>query len=89
MISPCFHIIGTTVRGVITNVYGPFQLVHKPAFLEELTTLREWVGNEHWIIGKDFNLIRSLEEKKGEIITLSNINTTFNKVIKDLHLVDV
>ena len=25
MLSTCLHILGTFVRGVITNVYGPFQ----------------------------------------------------------------
>ena len=24
MLSTCFHVLGTSVRGVITNVYGPF-----------------------------------------------------------------
>ena len=64
MLSACFHILGTAIRGVITNVYGPFQQVRKPAVLEELCTLSDWVGKEHWIIGGDFNLIRSLDEKK-------------------------
>lgn len=36
MLSACFHILGTSVRRVITNVYGPFQLACKLAFLEEL-----------------------------------------------------
>ena len=89
MISTCFHILGPIVSGVITNVYGLFQLAHKPAFMDELSALSEWVGNEHWIIGGDFNLIRSLDEKKGGIRSLSNISTSFNKVIEDLHLVDV
>ena len=35
MLSACFHILGTSVRGVITNVYGPFQLARKSDFLEE------------------------------------------------------
>ena len=35
MLSTCFHILGTSVRGVITNVYGPFQLARKSDFLEE------------------------------------------------------
>lgn len=26
MLSACFHILGTLVRGVLTNVYSPFQL---------------------------------------------------------------
>lgn len=89
LILACFHILGITVNGVITNVYGPFQLTQKPTVLEELQSLREWVGKEHWIIGGDFNLIRSLEEKKGGIRTLSNISASFNKMIDELQLADV
>jgi hypothetical protein len=51
--------------------------------------MKEWVGQAHWLIGWDFNLIDSLEEKKGGIRALSGVSTTFNKVIEDLHLVDV
>ena len=47
------------------------------------------VGQGHWILGGDFNIIRSLEEEKGGIRTLSRVSTTFNKVIEDVHLVDV
>ena len=89
MLSTCFHVLGTIVREVITNVYGPFQLPHKLAFLEELRSLSAGVGREHWIIGGDFNLIRSLEEKKGGIRTLSGVIASFNETIEDLHLVDI
>lgn len=89
MLSACFHVLGTLVRGVITNVYGPFQLACKPTFLEELHSLSTWVGRDHWIIGGDFNLIRSLEEKKGGIRTISRVSASFNEVIEDLHLVDI
>ena len=65
MISTRFHVLGTTVRGVITNVYGLFQSNHKLAFPEEICSIEEWVGKEYWVIGGEFNLIRSLEEKKG------------------------
>jgi len=37
----------------------------------------------------DFNLIRSLDEKKGGIISLSSVSIYFNEVIEDLHLVDI
>ena len=76
------------MRGVITNVYGPFQLAHKPVLLEEICTMGERVGQGHWILGGDFNIIRSLEEKKRGIRTLSGVSTTFNKVIEDVHMVD-
>ena len=81
--------LGTTVKRVITNVYGLFQLAQKPAFPEELQRIRAWVGKEHWIIGKDFNLIRYLEEKKGGVITLSNFSGSFNKLIEELQLANV
>ena len=52
-----FHVLGTVVRWVISNVYGPFQLAKKPKFLDELRALKQWVTNGHWIIRGDFNLI--------------------------------
>lgn len=45
--SAFFHVLGTSVRGVITNFYGPFQLVRKPTFLEELGSISDWVGLVH------------------------------------------
>ena len=84
LISTQFHILRTTIEGVITNVYGPFQLAQKPTFLEEIHNTKEWVGREYWIIGGDFNIVRSLEEKKGGVRTLSNISASFNKLIEEL-----
>ena len=60
-----FLIQGTSMRGVIMNVYNPFQLAHKPVFLKEIRTMGERLGQGHWILGGDFNIIRSLDEKKG------------------------
>ena len=64
-ISGRFHILGSDIKGVVTNVYGPFQPSKKYSFLSNLGSLKEWVENDHWLIGGDFNIIRSLEEKKG------------------------
>ena len=89
MLLACFHVLGTSVRGVITNVYDPFELACNTTFLEELRSLSAWVGRDHWIIRGDFNLIRSLDEKKGGIISLSNVSASFNENIENLHLVDV
>lgn len=49
----------------------------------------DWVGQDHWLMGGDFNLIRSLEEKKGGTKTLSGISQAFNMVIEDQHLMDI
>lgn len=51
--------------------------------------MEKWVGQDHWLMGGDFNIIRSLEEKKGGIRALSGINSAFNRTIEDLHLVDI
>ena len=67
MISAQFQVLGTSVRGVMTNVYGPFQPNHKATFLDEIRSIQEWVGTDLWVIGGDFNIIRSLEEKKGGV----------------------
>lgn len=77
------------MKRVVSNVYGPFQPSQKETFLEEIRHTKEWVGREHWIIGGDFNLIRSLEENKGGVRSLSNINASFNKLIEELHRVNV
>ena len=89
MVSSNFNVLGTSIQGVITNPYGPFQLTNKPTFLEEIHSMSERVEQGHWILQGKCNLIRSLERKKGGIITLSGVGTTFNKVIEDLHRVDV
>lgn len=47
MLSACFHILGTTIWGVLTNIYGPFQLPWKHAFFEDLRSLKTWMGRDH------------------------------------------
>ena len=64
LLSADFKVVGFPVEGMITNVYGP----HKPGeirkFIKSLRKVQEKVSNSHWIVGGDFNLITSLEEKK-------------------------
>ena len=63
-LSSDFHILGTRIRGVISNFYEPPRVEQKPAFLESLMDLKGLVQNKAWIMGGDYNLIRSLDEKK-------------------------
>ena len=44
-ISADFHILGTRIRGFISNVYGPPKVVQKQAFIESLTDLKTLVQN--------------------------------------------
>ena len=88
-ISADFHILGTRIRGFISNVYGPPKWVQNQAFIESLTDLKNLVQNRAWIIGGDFNLIRNLEKKKGGIRSLNTARTLFNNTISDLDLINV
>ena len=63
-ISADFHILGTRIRGIITNVYGPSKVDQKQKFIESLSNLKMIINSMAWIIGGDFNLIRNLGEKK-------------------------
>ena len=88
-ISTDFHILGTRIRGIITNVYGPPKVDQKEIFIDSLSDLKTIVLNRAWIIGGDFNLIRNLGEKKGGICSLNPASTLFNNTISDLDLIDV
>ena len=50
----------------LTNVYGPQKLEDKLKILTSLEELRGRHLSIPWILGGDFNMIRSLTEKKGE-----------------------
>ena len=44
---------------------------------------------EHWVVGGDFNLITSLEEKKGGWHCLEEECNLFCETVEDLGLVDI
>ena len=46
-ISVEFHILGTSSKGILTNVYGPFTLAPKQAFLNSLRAMSHFVGHKH------------------------------------------
>ena len=56
--------IGDKEIYMITNVYGPQKLAYKVELLTSLEELRERHPTLPWIIAGDFNIIRSLSEKK-------------------------
>ena len=61
-----FHILGTHTQGFITNNYDPPRAEHKFNFLDSLSNLKMEARGIPWILGCDFNLVRSLDEKKEE-----------------------
>lgn len=88
-LSAKFHIIGTRVRGVLTNVYGTYIAGRKNDFFKSLGTTHTWVGYWHRVIGGDFKLICNLEEKKEGHRALSNFSEIFNEKIVVWELVDL
>jgi len=88
-LSGFFQIIGASQVGFLSNVYGPSQSSRKLEFLDSLPGLKEEAGGLPWILGGDFNIIRSLEEKKGGIRRLTQVNELFHQAIEELRLVDL
>ena len=71
----CFYkIIGTSQVGFLSNVYRPSQSSRKLEFLDSLHGLKEEADGLSWILGGDFNIIRSLEEKKGGLQCMTQVN---------------
>ena len=50
---------------IITGVYGPHIQGEKENFLQNLKALRSLIPGRQWIVGGDFNLIKSSAEKRG------------------------
>ena len=84
-----FKVVGFPISQIITNVYVPKKVVDKCSFLSSLKNMREISPNVHWVVGGYFNLITSLEEKKGGRNFLEEECDLFRETIKDLVLVDI
>jgi len=49
---------------LVTNVYGPQRMDGKLKFLDSMEDLRDRRTRISWILGGNFNMIKSLSEKK-------------------------
>ena len=73
----------------ITNVYGPQRIQGKFKMLEDLDEVRQHRRTNHWILGGDFNMITTLEEKKGGLRRVDKDAEAFNTFIAASKLIDV
>jgi len=87
--SASFRLIDSGVNGVLTNVYSPNNPREKPIFIDSLAFLANWVGQRNWVLGGDFNLITSFQEKHGGTRKLDQNFEKFNNMLHQLNLVDV
>ena len=80
--------VGDKDTYVVTNVYGPQRLDDKLWFLDSLVELRDRHAGVPWIMGGDFNMIKSLLEKKGGTRILRKDSIAFQTFIDNMKLVD-
>jgi hypothetical protein len=82
-------VMGTNQEGAITNVYGPQGSQDKDKFMERIKLIKSLTTTPNWIIGGDFNMILTLEEKSGGIKRLEQDSGKFKALIDHLNLVDI
>ena len=87
-LSVVIQLVGVSKTFLVTNVYGPPIIEDKLILLEALTDLRNRINGIPWILGGDFNMIKSLLEKKGGTRVLSKVSLAFKSFTKNLKLVD-
>jgi len=63
-LSTAFHNLGTSIWGMMSNIYGPSTSTNKKSFLESLQWMGNQIGQNNWILGGDFNLVRNLGERE-------------------------
>jgi exonuclease III len=88
-ITASFQIIGSNQEGDITNVYGPQNQQDKDKLMQRLELIRTLVSTRNWILGGDFNMILTPEEKTGGTKRLEQDSGKFKALIDNLKLVDI
>lgn len=63
-LSVVIQVVGVKETYLLTNVYGPQRMDEKLRFLNSLEDLRDRHAGSPWILGGDFNMIKSLSKKK-------------------------
>jgi exonuclease III len=84
-----FRVIASSKEGAITNVYGPQSIQDKEGFIQTLHYVQTLIHTPHWIIGGDFNMILTLEEKTGGTKRLEQDSGKFKTLIEQLNMVDM
>eukprot|EP00253_Pinus_taeda_P028403 PITA_28403 len=84
-----FHILGTNLHGLLTNVYFTQEVVYKEEILNSLSAINSDRRHPLWISGDDFNMIIRLEEKRGGKNRGSQEGTPLKEFIQNNWLIDM
>jgi len=79
--------VGVSDTFLVTNVYGPQRIDEKLRFLDSLVDLRGRHEGIPWVMGGDFNMIKSLSEKKGGTRLLTKDSLAFQTFTDNMKLV--
>lgn len=88
-ISLGMKIIGESNTYLCTNIYSSQRLENKLLMLDYISKMQHRHSTAEAIYGGDFNMITSLEEKKGGVRTLNRDAEAFNSFIRAVNLVDM
>ncbi|XP_071739306.1 uncharacterized protein [Rutidosis leptorrhynchoides] len=72
---------------IVVNVYGPHKDDEKKKFWDSLQDLMSF-DNDEWVIGGDFNEVRSQDERQNSIF-IERRAKLFNNFIEQSHLIEV
>lgn len=86
-VSVRFRLLNDEPDWWFTGVYGPSQDADKPAFLDELREVRTHCTGP-WILGGDFNMIHSAEDKNNENLNRAMIGR-FRRFVNDYELKEI
>lgn len=88
-IQATFHLSGTNAHGLLTNVYFPQETAQKSQLLNILSELNRDRPLPLWISGGDFNMIASMDEKRGGRSNSNNDEGLLKNFINSNWLMDV
>jgi len=89
ILSGTFKVIGSSECTVLTRVYGPHTPTERKGFLQNLKAMRRLIPEKPWIIGGDFNMITTLEEKRGGLRRVDSDMEAFRDMISEQRMVDI
>lgn len=89
ILSGTFKVIGSSEWVVLSGVYGPHSLIEQKGFLQNLKAMRRLIPEKPWIIGGDFNMITTLEEKSGGLRRIYSNMEAFRDMISEQRMVDI
>jgi len=87
-LSIILQLVGAVDTFLFTNVYRPQRIYEKLRLLNSLAKLRSRHEEIPWVLGVDFNMIKSLSEKKGGTRLLNKDSELFQTFTDDMNLVD-